>query len=209
MGRESLCVLGWVWGGNEAEIESAVRTSPVHPTPTLGRQRALRGAKVLVPLLYGSLWAFLACSAERRWVSSLIRSFPAPASAGTGFLPFPSPDLKASSPPDPRPRTIRPGYLRLERAQTLVLPPSPSIARKSARKFPNHRYHPPNPQAYILQALPLGPGVSQDTALAGPGAAPEPEPEPRAQHHGQLPAPRAPAGRGGRGPAPACCSRRG
>ena len=40
--------------------------------------------------------------------------------------------------------------------------------------------------------LPLGPGASQDAAWAGPGAAPDPEL--RAQHHGQLPAPRAPAG---------------
>ena len=39
-----------LWGGwgveNEAEIESAVRTLPIHPPPTLERQKAFWGVKV-------------------------------------------------------------------------------------------------------------------------------------------------------------------
>lgn len=53
--RESSVLWGGCGVGNEAEIESAVRTSPIYPIPTLERQRALWGAKVLAHLLYGCL----------------------------------------------------------------------------------------------------------------------------------------------------------
>lgn len=37
--------------GNDAEIESAVRTVPIHPAPTSGGQEALWGVTVLPHLL--------------------------------------------------------------------------------------------------------------------------------------------------------------
>ena len=128
-------------------------------------------------------------------------SFPSPHIHGERAPPFPSPDLfrSGSSPPDPAPSEQgtaewtewRPRFLhsarplREKRPQILKLLPSPA----------------PSPYPQGFGYLPLGPGVSQDAASAGPGTAPEPGP--RAQHHGQLPAPRAPAGWGAaEGPRP-------
>lgn len=132
----------------------------------------------------------LACPAKKRRVSSLICAFPAPTAVDRWFLSFLSPNLRGSSPTDPSPCTR--GTAGCRDCKSLAPPLRSPIAQKNAHKFPNH---PLSPQAYRrssgLSDLPLGLGVSQDAASAGPAAAPD-----RAARSAPRPAPGAARPRG-------------
>lgn len=89
--------MGW----ETKQKQNPQRESLIHPTPMLGRQRVVWGQKVLAPTSKGGSWP-----AQPREDGSPVYLFsPAPSTAGRGFLPFPRPNLKGSSPSDSKPQS--------------------------------------------------------------------------------------------------------
>lgn len=139
---------------------------------------------------------------EKRWVSSLTRPFPVPASEGTRFPPSVAQTFSGLC---HRSQTPHHG---VDRVQTLVPPLSPPIARKTHKNFQI---------AALLRSTPTSSGLWRLTSgarsVAGRGLGRSGS---RARSRAERSAPRSAPGAararrtlGGRGPAPSLRRRRG